>query len=80
MPRIASYNGLRGPTIGVTGDEMELRYFQLFQSQAAPKLSGPFSSQFWTRLVLQESHSEPAIRHAVVAVGALHKNMVDYLK
>jgi hypothetical protein len=31
-------------------------------------------------MVLQESHSEPAIRHAVVAVGALHKTMVEYLK
>jgi hypothetical protein len=59
---------------------LELRYFKLFQSQAAPKLSGPFSSEFWTRLVLQESHSEPAIRHAVVAVGALHKTMAEYLK
>jgi hypothetical protein len=80
LPRTASFNILRGPAIGVPGEDLELRYFQLFQNQAAPELSAPFNSQFWTRLVLQESYSEPAIRHAVVAVGALHKTMVEYSK
>jgi hypothetical protein len=42
-------------------------------------LSGFFegtpSSQFWTQLVLQESHNLRAVRHAVIALGALTKGL-----
>lgn len=50
-------------------------YFQLFQSHTASELSGYFDSVFWSRLVLQECHSEVSIRHAVVALGALYKTL-----
>lgn len=50
-------------------------YFQLFQSHTANELSGYFDSVFWSRLVLQECHSEVSIRHAVVALGALYKTL-----
>ncbi|CAN8095579.1 unnamed protein product [Discula destructiva] len=50
-------------------------YFQLFQSHTASELSGYFDSVFWSRLVLQQCHSEVAIRHAVVALGALYKTL-----
>lgn len=50
-------------------------YFQHFQSHTANELSGYFDSVFWSRLVLQECHAEVAIRHAVVALGALYKTL-----
>lgn len=50
-------------------------YFQLFREQTASELSGFFDSSFWTRSVLQECHSEEAIRHSVVALGALYKTL-----
>ncbi|OIW29600.1 hypothetical protein CONLIGDRAFT_335006 [Coniochaeta ligniaria NRRL 30616] len=50
-------------------------YFQLFQEQTANELSGFFDNIFWSRGVLQECHSEAAIRHAVVALGALYKTL-----
>lgn len=50
-------------------------YFQLFQSHTASELSGYFDSVFWSQLVLQECHAEVAIRHAVVALGALYKTL-----
>jgi hypothetical protein len=50
-------------------------YFQLFRTQTAGELSGYFDSVFWTQTVLQECHSEGAIRHAVVALGALYKTL-----
>lgn len=50
-------------------------YFQLFQSHTADELSGYFDSVFWSRLVLQECHAEAAIRHSVVALGALYKTL-----
>jgi hypothetical protein len=34
--------------------------------------SGIFDPSFWTRLVPQATHHEPAIRHAGIALGALH--------
>jgi hypothetical protein len=36
-------------------------------------LSGYFDSDFWSRLVMQISHVEPTIRHAVMAVSFLHE-------
>lgn len=50
-------------------------YFRLFREHTANELSGFFDSGFWTRSVLQESHSEASIRHAVVALGALYKTL-----
>lgn len=56
-------------------DPQEGLYFQLFRERTASELSGFFDSSFWTRSVLQECHSEQAIRHAVVALGALYKTL-----
>ncbi|KAI0396853.1 hypothetical protein F5Y17DRAFT_455684 [Xylariaceae sp. FL0594] len=53
----------------------EGQYFQLFRDYTASELSGFFDSSFWTRRVLQECHAEDAIRHAVVALGALYKTL-----
>lgn len=50
-------------------------YFQLFRERTAGELSGFFDSSFWNRSVLQECHTEEAIRHSVVALGALYKTL-----
>lgn len=50
----------------------EARYFQVFCARADAELSGCFGSSFWTRRVLQECHSEKAIRRVAVALGALY--------
>lgn len=50
-------------------------YFQLFRERTASELSGFFDSAFWARSVLQECHGASAIRHAVVALGALYKTL-----
>ncbi|TEA10663.1 Aspercryptin biosynthesis cluster-specific transcription regulator atnN [Colletotrichum sidae] len=55
--------------------QQEGLYFQLFRTHTASELSGYFNSVFWTRTVLQECHLENAIRHAVVALGALYKTL-----
>ncbi|KAI2470849.1 hypothetical protein F4781DRAFT_159741 [Annulohypoxylon bovei var. microspora] len=56
-------------------DPKEGQYFQIFRERTASELSGFFDSSFWTRSVLQECHSEEAIRHSVVALGALYKTL-----
>ncbi|KAB8296672.1 hypothetical protein EYC80_002096 [Monilinia laxa] len=65
----------RPPTLGLAFDAKEGQYFQVFRTHTASELSGFFDSEFWTRSVLQESHSEASIRHAVVALGALYKTL-----
>lgn len=63
------------PSSSLPFNEIEGLYFQLFQEQTANELSGFFDNIFWSRGVLQECHSEAAIRHAVVALGALYKTL-----
>lgn len=60
-------------TNDVTSDALERRTFDFFRSRTAPCVSGYFSDPVWDRIVLQLSHSEPAVRHAVNALGALHE-------
>ncbi|KUJ20340.1 uncharacterized protein LY89DRAFT_730388 [Mollisia scopiformis] len=74
QPRIPSVT-LYGPNTAIHTTEEESRYFQTFSEHTAYELSGYFDSAFWTRIVLQESHNVPAIRHAVVALGALTKSL-----
>ncbi|KAL2263661.1 hypothetical protein VTK26DRAFT_5823 [Humicola hyalothermophila] len=63
------------PSINLPFSDQEGQYFHLFREQTASELSGFFDSGFWTRSVLQECHVAPAIRHAVVALGALYKTL-----
>ncbi|KAI9745015.1 MAG: hypothetical protein M1818_001293 [Claussenomyces sp. TS43310] len=53
--------------------DLERRTFHFFCKRTVGILSGIFNPTFWTRLVLQAAHHEPAIRHAVIALGALHE-------
>jgi hypothetical protein len=76
LPRPTSLLKYR-PIISVPGSEEKLRYYQLFCDQTASELGGYFPTDFWNRIVLQESLSKPLIRHAVVATGALAKTLLD---
>jgi hypothetical protein len=52
--------------------EQEHRYFQIFCLQTAPKFIWHFLINPLVNLVLQTCETEPAIRHAIVAIGALN--------
>lgn len=56
------------------GSDLERRSFNFFCKRTVLILSGIFDPTFWTRLVLQATHHEPAIKHAVIALGALHES------
>ncbi|KAM0172516.1 hypothetical protein ACHAPF_007395 [Botrytis cinerea] len=49
------------------------RSFAFFMQRTCSQLAGFFGSDFWERLVLQTAHHESAVRHAVVALGAIHE-------
>ncbi len=59
------------------GSKEERRGFQYFITQTAADLSGFHNSSFWQSLVLQASTSEPALRHAAIAISSLHEEFVN---
>lgn len=56
---------------------MEGRYYQLFHEKLAFDLSGYFEAPFWTRLIPQQCHHEPAIKDAIFALTALYKSAIS---
>ncbi|OBR02725.1 C6 zinc finger domain protein [Colletotrichum higginsianum IMI 349063] len=58
-------------------DQREGRAFQFFSHMVGPVLSGPMDAYFWTHLVVQFSHFEPAVRHAVLAISSLYEDFHD---
>ncbi|KAK3899368.1 hypothetical protein C8A05DRAFT_18187 [Staphylotrichum tortipilum] len=52
----------------------ELRALDYFWRRTAIKLPGVFGSAFWESIVFQATSSEPAVLHAVVALGAIHRS------
>jgi hypothetical protein len=54
--------------------ESEARALDFFRHVAGPVLSGQFNCDFWTRLVAQLSHREPAVRHALIAISSLYEH------
>lgn len=57
------------------GNSNERRGFVYFQFWTVPKMSSFFDTHLWHNLVLPMSHSERAVTHAVIALGALHEDI-----
>ncbi|KAF2228485.1 hypothetical protein EV356DRAFT_457727 [Viridothelium virens] len=51
----------------------EIRSFEYFRERTIPSLSGFFDSPFWNSYILRAVIHEPAVRHAVIALGSLHE-------
>lgn len=51
----------------------ERHSLNFFVQFSAPQMSGFFDSIFWQRMIIQMSFREPAILHAITAMGALHE-------
>ncbi|EED15846.1 conserved hypothetical protein [Talaromyces stipitatus ATCC 10500] len=47
--------------------------FHWFACRTSVKLKGSFDSEFWSKLILQASINELAVRHAVLAVSYVHR-------
>jgi Fungal specific transcription factor domain len=52
-------------------DPCERRAFYFFIKSAAPTISGAFDTGFWSKLVPQVSHAEPAVYNALLTIGQL---------
>ncbi|TAQ83901.1 hypothetical protein B7494_g7782 [Chlorociboria aeruginascens] len=67
-PRSLSFNPPQDP--------MELKTLHFFTTFTTPALSGNFCSHFWQHIVLQASVVEPSVRHAIIAIGAVHQDFI----
>ena len=54
-------------------DERQRQIFSFFITCTSSVTSIYYSSDFWSHLILQLSHSEPAIKYALCSLGALHR-------
>ncbi|KAK6392432.1 hypothetical protein LTR65_003562 [Meristemomyces frigidus] len=54
-------------------DVLEKRYFQFFRHKTVRGSNSLIDARFWDRIVLQACHSEPAVKHAVLALSSLHQ-------
>jgi hypothetical protein len=50
---------------------IDFRGLEYFHQQTGGPVSGSFDSSFWSSLVLQASHEDPTIQHAVLALSSL---------
>ncbi|KUJ06421.1 uncharacterized protein LY89DRAFT_603422 [Mollisia scopiformis] len=66
------------PSSSIVANDREQRSFHFFRQTTVAHLSGCFSEDVWDNLVLQTSHHEPAIRHAIIALGSLHERYVTH--
>jgi Fungal specific transcription factor domain len=57
--------------------QRERWHLNFFFSQTSSQCSVFYGDDFWQRVLPQFSESEPEIRHAVIAVGALHRNFAS---
>ena len=55
--------------------DQEYRAFDFFKSRTGPELSSAMKSTFWQSIILQISHHDIAIRHAVVACGSISETL-----
>jgi hypothetical protein len=60
----------------VPGSQKDRQMLHYFCVQASHDLSGYLSSEFWSKVVLQCSHTEPVVRNALVALSSVHLDFV----
>ncbi len=64
---------LPNPIFDTRGSDQERRCYDFFLNRTASQLSGFWDSDFWGCLIHRATHHQPAIRHAVLALGSLHE-------
>jgi cholestenol Delta-isomerase len=62
-----------GIHVGTHFTSLESRYFEFFRTYTTTMTGKWLDSQFWNRLVLQAVHKEPAVKHGVLGLSALHQ-------
>ena len=61
------------PVFNTQGNSEERRCFDFFIKRTASQLAGFWDSDFWGCSILRATFHQPAIRHAILALGSLHE-------
>lgn len=64
----------RNPHPGTIMTDEENRYFHFFYDELAKEKTAPYHASIWETLIPQMGETEPFLRHATVALGALKKS------
>ena len=72
-PSDSAMSVIPNPLWDARGGGEERRCLDFFLKRTAIQLSGFWGSGFWDCLIIRATHHEPAIRHAVLALGSLHE-------
>lgn len=60
----------------VPGSQRDRQLLHYFCVRGVKDISGSSSNDFWSRIVLQASQDDIAVRHALVALSSLHLNLI----
>ncbi|TVY30836.1 putative transcriptional regulatory protein [Lachnellula hyalina] len=62
-------------SLHLEGTARQRRSFNFFLEFTAPHLCAPeaLTDEFWKTLLLRTAHHEPVVKHAIIALGALHE-------
>jgi hypothetical protein len=66
------------PLFSTTASSGEMRALEYFCVKMATNLGMHFDADFWRRLIIPASMAEPALRHAMVAVGIFAEQLESY--
>ena len=58
-------------------NDQELRSYRYFLDVTAPAIAGVFEVEFWLTYIPRACHLDPAMWHAVVALGAVHEVSIN---
>jgi hypothetical protein len=58
-------------------DRLELRALDFFRDVTVPEIQGESYTRIWHNYILPMAHNEPALKHAVVALGSLHEEYLE---
>ncbi|KAF2799764.1 hypothetical protein K505DRAFT_386986 [Melanomma pulvis-pyrius CBS 109.77] len=81
--QIVSYSqaaSLQRAVSSLSGFGENVHYLEFYYHCARPTLCSTFDYEFWSRIALQMAHSEPSVRHALIALSYLHKTESGSLK
>jgi hypothetical protein len=65
----------------IPGTDQERRSYHYFRLQTSAAILGSQDASYWTTSLLQYSWSQPAIKHALIAIGSMHEALqaTDYM-
>ena len=74
LPVTAKASLVQFPGQGRFQSDIDGHCFHIFLQESAVDICGAFPSSLWDRLIPQISETEPFVRHAVLAIGALARH------